>query len=55
MAPGEKFIAPVSLMGNVPEAKRDPGEYTVQAIYEYKELKAISEPVWVCLPAASPS
>jgi hypothetical protein len=48
--PGEKFIRPVSLLANVPKEKRQPGEYTVRAIYEYQEKKAISEPLRVVLP-----
>ncbi len=51
LQPGEKFTAPVSLLGNVPEAKWQPGEYTVQAIYEYNGLRAVSEPLQVQLPA----
>jgi hypothetical protein len=43
LQPGEKFTAPVSLLGNVPEEKRQPGEYTVQAVYEYGGLRVVSE------------
>jgi len=51
LQPGEKFTAPVSLLGNVPEEKRQTGEYTVQAIYEYSGVRAVSEPLRVQLPA----
>jgi hypothetical protein len=44
LQPGEKYIGPVSLLGTVPEEKIEPGEYTVQAVYEYKDLRAVSEP-----------
>src|SRR5262249_4308707 len=55
LQPGEKFIAPVSLLGNVPEEKRRPGEYTGQAVYEYGDLKSVSEPLRVEIPAHCPS
>jgi hypothetical protein len=51
LPPGEKFTAPVSLLGNVPEGKWQPGEYTVQAVFEYNGLRAVSEPLRVQLPA----
>jgi hypothetical protein len=47
LAPGEKLIANVSLLGNVPEEKRLPGAYTVQAVYEHRGLRAVSEQVRV--------
>ncbi len=53
LQPGERFTAPVSLMGNVSEDKWQPGEYTVRAIYESNGLKAVSEPMQVQLPAKS--
>lgn len=53
LQPGEKFTAPVSLLGNVPEEKQQPGEYTVQAVYDYRGLRAISEPFRMQLPAPS--
>jgi hypothetical protein len=49
LQPGEKFTAPVSLLGNVPEAKRQSGEYIVQAVYQYGGLRAVSEPLRVQL------
>ncbi len=52
LKPGEKYVGPVHLLGNVPEAKRLPGVYTVQAVYEYNGLKTVSEPLQVELPAA---
>src|SRR5262245_48871896 len=42
LTPGERFTANVSLLGNVPEDRRLPGMYTVQAVYEYRGLRAIS-------------
>jgi hypothetical protein len=45
LLPGEKFTAPVSLLGNVPEGEWRPGKYTVQAVYEYNRLRAVSEPL----------
>jgi hypothetical protein len=50
LRPGEKYTGPVSLLGNVPPEKRV-GCFTVRAIYEYKTLKAISEPLQVQLPS----
>jgi hypothetical protein len=52
LQPGEKYTGPVHLLGNVPEGKRLPGVYTVQAVYEYKGLQVVSEPLQVELPAA---
>ena len=49
LQPGEKFSAPVSLLGNVPEEKRQAGEYTVQPVYQYGGLRAVSEPLRVQL------
>jgi hypothetical protein len=39
---GEKFTAPVSLLGNACCAQRRPGVYLVQAIFEYNGLRAVS-------------
>jgi hypothetical protein len=44
LLPREKLIRPVALLGNVPEGKQLPGRYTVQAIYEYKTPRTVSEP-----------
>jgi hypothetical protein len=49
LQPGEKYIGPVSLLGNVPDEKIMPGEYTAQAVYGYKDLRAVSEPFHVRL------
>jgi hypothetical protein len=51
LAPGEKYVHNVSLLGNVPEEKQLPGTYTVYAVYEYNGLRTVSEPVRVHLPA----
>ncbi|MBI1914067.1 MAG: hypothetical protein HYS12_04930 [Planctomycetes bacterium] len=50
LSPGEKFTAPVGLLGNVPEERRTPGWYTVVAVYKYKTLQVISQPLQVQLP-----
>ena len=46
----EAFTHNVALLGNVPESKRQPGRYTVRAVFEYKSLRAVSEPVQVTVP-----
>ena len=51
LEPGKTFTGPVSLMGNVCKERQQPGEYTVQAVYEYYGLKAFSEPLRVRLSA----
>ena len=55
LQPGEKYAAPVSLLGNVPQEKCLPGRYSVQAIYQYKGLSAVSEPLEVELPDGQPA
>jgi hypothetical protein len=47
LAPGEKFTANISLLGNVPEDKRLPGVYTVTAVYDYRGLRVVSEEIRV--------
>ncbi len=47
--PGDKFTGPVSLLGTVPPAKRVPGGYEVRAVYEYRGLRATSEPYSVAI------
>lgn len=49
LAPGERFAHCVGLLGNVPDEKRQPGLYTVRAVYRYKDLSATSEPLQVLL------
>ena len=44
LQPGDKLVHPVSLTGIVPRERIVPGEYTVQAVYEYNDLRAVSEP-----------
>jgi hypothetical protein len=44
---GETTKWHVSLMGSVPAEREKPGTYTIQAIYEYGSLKAVSEPVQI--------
>ncbi len=43
LGPGEKYTAPVSLLGNVPPEKRLPATYLIRAVYEYKGTKGVSE------------
>jgi hypothetical protein len=51
LQPGERFTGPVSLLGNVPQNRQEPGEYAVRAVYEYSGLKAVSDPLRVQLTA----
>jgi hypothetical protein len=51
LQPGDKFTGPVWLLGNFPEDRQQPGEYTVRAVYEYNGLKTVSEPLQVQFPA----
>jgi len=50
LAPGEKYTHNVSLLGTVAESDQLPGVYSVQAVYEYNGMKAISAPLTVELP-----
>jgi hypothetical protein len=50
LAPGEKYVHNVGLLGNVPEERRLPGTYTVRAVYEYDGLRAVSDLLRVSLP-----
>jgi len=47
LAPGEKFAANVHLFATVPQTPVPPGTYTIRAVYEYKSIRAISDPVQV--------
>jgi hypothetical protein len=49
LMPGEKVIAPVSLLGNVPKDKSPAGCYTVQAVYRWNGLEIVSEPFQVMI------
>jgi hypothetical protein len=51
LQPGQKYSAPVGLLGNVSEANQHPGIYTVQAVYEYNGLRSVSNPLQVELAA----
>jgi hypothetical protein len=55
LAPGEKYVDHVALLGGVAKEKRLPGTYTVRAVYRYKELTVVSEPVKVQVPAEAPA
>jgi len=50
LQPGEQFTGPVSLLGNVREERRQPGEYTVCAVYECNGQRAVSDPLKVRIP-----
>lgn len=45
LLPGEKYVGPVDLLGNVPNEKQGPGRYTVQAVYAYRDIRVVSEPL----------
>jgi hypothetical protein len=51
LQPGEKYLANVSLLGTVPAESRRPGTYTVQAVYEYDSVRAVSPPFVLEWPA----
>jgi hypothetical protein len=56
LQPGERYVAPVALLGNVPPAHQRPGWYTVRAVYEFPGGRSESDPLRVYLdepPAAS--
>jgi hypothetical protein len=50
LGPGEKYTHVVGLLGHPPKGQHPPGTYTVRAIYEYKGLRAVSEPLQVVIP-----
>jgi hypothetical protein len=51
LAPGQKYIHNVGLLGNLPpEQQRRRGRYLVRGVYEYKAVKAVSEPLLVEIP-----
>jgi hypothetical protein len=52
LAPGERYTHNVSLLGNVPEEQRKPGDYLAQGVYHYNGMRTVSEPIAVHLPAA---
>lgn len=49
LLPGEKFIAPVALLGSVPAGRLGPGTYTVRAVYDCPGLRAASDPLTITL------
>jgi hypothetical protein len=55
LVPGQKFTAPVSLLGNVPPEKRVPGTYGIQAVFEYQGTKARSEVFRLHYPSSRPA
>ena len=52
LQPGEKAVRPVGLLSNVPEDKQTPGRYTIQAIYAYNNIRAVSNPLEIEIGAA---
>jgi hypothetical protein len=50
LATGGKYTHNVSLLGLLREEKLPSGTYVVRAVYRYKELRAVSEPLTVELP-----
>ena len=55
LLPGHKLVRSVNLLATVPEEKRKPGRYSVQAVYVYEQLHAVSERIEFDLPPANPS
>jgi hypothetical protein len=51
LTPGAKYHHVISLLETLPQQKRLPGTYTVQAVYEYDGLTVVSEPLAVELVA----
>jgi len=49
LLPGEKFSTEVPLFATVPQGKRLPGVYQVQAVYDYDGYRAVSDPVMIKL------
>ncbi len=47
LEPGEKFTANVHLFATMPVDPVPPGTYMVEAVYEYNDLRAVSDPVQV--------
>jgi hypothetical protein len=50
LAPGGKYIHHISLLGLLAEEDLRPGTYVVRAIYDYRGLRAVSEPLTVEVP-----
>lgn len=44
LQPGETYVGPVHLLGNVPEEKLVSGTYVVQAVYRYQQIHVVSDP-----------
>jgi hypothetical protein len=42
---GETFAAPVFLLATVPLERRQPGTFTVRAVFDCPGLRAVSDPV----------
>jgi hypothetical protein len=55
LLPGRKLVRRVNFLATVPEEKRKPGRYSVQAMYVYEQLHAVSERIEFDLPPAKPS
>jgi hypothetical protein len=50
LEPGQQFTHNVSLLGRTPQAEERPGTYVARAIYQYKGLRVVSEPLAFVLP-----
>ncbi len=49
LLPGESYTHTIFLVGTVPSEMRQPGQYTIRAIYEYPGLRAESEPLTITI------
>ncbi len=47
LGPGEKFTSRIHLFATVPHYPVPSGTYTIQAVYDAKSLRAVSEPIQV--------
>ncbi len=47
LEPGDKFTTHIHLFATVPYEPLPPGTYIVQAVYEYGNIRAVSDPVRV--------
>ena len=45
LLPGERYTAPVSLLGNVSKDQRIPGTFLIRAVFEQGGLRAVSDPL----------
>jgi hypothetical protein len=45
LLPGERYTAPVSLLGNVPKDRRTSGTFIIRAVFEQCGIRAVSDPL----------